>query len=39
LAKEIQDNIELPVIDPFSAAIKVAESLIKLNLYNSRYGK
>jgi allantoin racemase len=39
LAKEIQDNIELPVIDPFGAAIKVAESLIKLNLYNSRYGK
>jgi allantoin racemase len=39
LAKEIQDNIELPVIDPFGAAIKVAESLIKLTLYNSRYGK
>jgi Asp/Glu/hydantoin racemase len=35
--KEIQNNIELPVIDLFSAAILIAESLIKFNLYNSRH--
>ena len=39
LAKEIQDIINVPVIDPTGAAIKIAESLVKLNLYNARYGR
>ena len=39
LAKEIQDIINVPVIDPTGAAIKIAESLVKLNLYNALYGK
>ncbi|MEM3832488.1 MAG: aspartate/glutamate racemase family protein [Thermoprotei archaeon] len=39
LAKEIQNIVGIPVIDPTGAAIKVAEGLVKLNLYNSRYGR
>ncbi|MGB9728769.1 MAG: aspartate/glutamate racemase family protein [Thermoprotei archaeon] len=39
LAKEIQNTVKTPVIDPTGAAIKMAESLIKLNLYNARYGR
>ncbi len=39
LAKEIQDTVNIPVIDPTGASIKMAESLVKLNLYNARYGR
>lgn len=39
LAKEVQDIIGVPVIDPTGAAIKIAESLVRLKLYNARYGR
>ena len=36
LAKEVQDALGTPVIDPSGAALKVAESMVKLGLFNPR---
>ena len=36
LARKIEEHINIPVIDPAGAAVKILESLIKLNIYNPR---
>jgi len=34
MAKKVQDRVKVPVIDPSGAAIKVAEAIVKLGLFN-----
>ncbi|OYT47217.1 MAG: hydantoin racemase [Desulfurococcales archaeon ex4484_42] len=34
MAKEVQEKVKVPVVDPSGAAIKMAEALVKLGLFN-----